>query len=237
MLQAKLLDAPLISVALSRCHTGCNLYESAISTSCQKVCLNAYQQTSHTSGHQSLGRDEIRNCVRGCLFALEKYSSQVQEELGELARPQLLISSLSHSSLTLKWDTRLVANVTFKVHKRMLDWDSGWHLHAFSKFLPNKRIELTGLQPYVTYKFKVVALISSLPKYIQESNETGRITTTAHGKPSTAPQIRYVTTPSPTVISLAWIPPRFTNNELLGYRIHVQAIGGEEGRLFLPEPH
>ncbi|KAK3786751.1 hypothetical protein RRG08_000957 [Elysia crispata] len=211
-----------------KCYAGCRLYGSALHTSCQKVCLTSYQQNASMHTHQGPGQDEVRNCVRGCIFALEDYSKQKEYELGELTTPAVVGQSLTYSSVTLRWHTPLVPDVTFKMHKRMLDWDSGWHLHPHTKFREDKLIELSELQPYVTYKFKVVALISSLPNYIQESNETVQIATKAHGVPSTAPQIRYVTTPSPTVISLAWFPPRFTNNRLISYKIQLRPVGADE---------
>ncbi|RUS81026.1 hypothetical protein EGW08_011231, partial [Elysia chlorotica] len=185
-------------------------------------------QNASVNTHQGPGQDEVRNCVRGCIFALEDYSNEKEYELGELTTPTVVAQSLTHSSVTLRWHTPLVPNVTFKMHKRMLDWDSGWHLHPHTEFRADRLIVLTELQPYVTYRFKVVALISSLPKYIQESNETVQIATKAYGVPSTAPQIRYVTTPSPTVISLAWQPPRFTNNRLISYKIQLRPVGPDE---------
>ncbi|CAG5115203.1 unnamed protein product, partial [Candidula unifasciata] len=176
------------------------------------------------TGPQSVNNDEIKNCIQGCIFALDEYADNVKEVLGVLHRPTLVISSLGHSSLTLEWGTRVMENVTYKVHKRLVDMDSGWHLHANTHFWVDGRIDLADLHPYVTYKFKVLALLSSLPEHILESPETVHITTLPFGAPSTAPQITSLTTPSPRVISLTWTPPPFTNGKVLSYRIYVQAV-------------
>ncbi|XP_035828604.1 proto-oncogene tyrosine-protein kinase ROS [Aplysia californica] len=216
-----------------QCKKGCSLYQDAVKTGCQKVCASSFSQDVNVTGHRSPSQDEMRNCIQGCIFALDEYAGMVKSQLsvldipgasGLLDKPDLVRSSLRYSSLTLKWHTPILENVTYKVHKKLVDVDSGWHLHADTRFRQDGRIELSKLRPYVTYKFKVLAILSSLPEHILESQETVQITTKAHGAPTTAPQITSLTTPSPRVISLTWRPPVFTNGQLLSYRIYVQAV-------------
>ncbi|KAH9525302.1 hypothetical protein Btru_001019, partial [Bulinus truncatus] len=163
------------------CNTGCGLYKEAVASTCPKVCTTSYSRISNNSGVQALSQDEMRNCIQGCIFALDKYSAVVREEIGSMDQPVLDISTINSTSLVLKWKTAVLENVVYKVQKRMVGTDSGWHLHDEAVFRTDGRIELTSLHPYVTYKFKVLALLSSLPDHIMYSNETAEITTLPSG--------------------------------------------------------
>ncbi|XP_013070385.2 proto-oncogene tyrosine-protein kinase ROS-like isoform X4 [Biomphalaria glabrata] len=213
------------SCSVQQCNIGCQLYKEAVSSSCPKVCTSSFSRMLNTTGvTQAPSQDQMRNCIQGCIFALDKYSEEIRDKIGHLDQPLLDISTLNSSSLVLKWKTAVLESVVYKIQKKMVGMDSGWHLHDKVLFRADGRIELSSLHPYVTYKFKVLALLSSLPDHIMYSNETTEITTLPNGAPSTAPRITSLSAPSSRVISLTWLPPLFTNGKLLSYRIYVEPL-------------
>ena len=77
--------------------------------------------------------------------------------MDKLQRPVPVSDSLTPSALTLLWKIPEIKDykVTYKVHKKMKDMDSGWQLHVESNFSTRPRghlIKLTHLKPFVTYR-------------------------------------------------------------------------------------
>lgn len=53
--------------------------------------------------------------------------------------------------------------------------------------------------------------------------------------PSSPPVITRLTSPSTSVIHVAWQPPLFTNGPLAGYRLHLQPLNNSKGVELLKE--
>ncbi|XP_059177002.1 proto-oncogene tyrosine-protein kinase ROS-like isoform X2 [Physella acuta] len=206
--------------SVEQCRTGCSHFKDAVQSSCPRVCTDSYRQNFTEADLPR--QDLIRNCMQGCIFGLEIYYTRIKDQIGSLEKPLLEISTLNSTSLTLKWKAKILEDVSYKVMKRIIGIDSGWHEHLNATFRTDERIELQNLCPYVTYKFKVLVLLTSLPDHILYTTETAEITTQANGVPSTSPRITSLLAPAPRVISLTWSPPPFTNGKLLSYRIYVQ---------------
>ncbi|KAK6171122.1 hypothetical protein SNE40_019378 [Patella caerulea] len=168
---------------------------------------------------------KIQNCVRGCNIALGEYEKQIERELRPLPLPELIRESKQYSSIILQWAGRILDSVTYLVHRKIVESgsDGGWQLHSSTKLQPNGNFLIKDLHPYVTYKFKIIAVVSKF--HMLESNESVPITTLPHGVPASAPLISSLSAPSPTVITLSWRPPFYTNGPLLGYRINLNPKG------------
>ncbi|KAK7463223.1 hypothetical protein BaRGS_00038208, partial [Batillaria attramentaria] len=170
----------------------------------------------------------ITNCVQGCVFGLDEYFDRVTLKLAPLPQPTLVRQSKNYSSVFLVWPHKRVDNVTYIIHKKILETSSDWQRHKAFEFHQNDNIKIMQLHPYVTYKFKVLAIVTPQPRHVIESPDTVPITTLPHGVPTSAPKILRLSAPSPTVISLYWAAPLFPNGPVLGYRINLNPIGHTE---------
>ncbi|CAG5130159.1 unnamed protein product, partial [Candidula unifasciata] len=162
----------------------------------------------------------VRNCYQGCMAALDVYYQGIKKKLRTVPAPTL--HSLGHSSLTLSWNGYVPQNVTYKAQKLVLDSNSGWELHGEATFRPNGNIDLFNLRPYVAYKFRILIVVTSGAGHVIGSQPSGKITTRAHGVPSTGPRIISLSSPTSQTIAVTWSPPPFPNGRLLYYRIYLQ---------------
>ncbi|XP_041354582.1 proto-oncogene tyrosine-protein kinase ROS-like isoform X2 [Gigantopelta aegis] len=193
-----------------QCQNGCTKVSPALSSNCQRAC------TSSTTQKQ--------NCIQGCNLALDIYANKIKGQLEPLLKPDLIRETKNYSSIVLQWNGKILPDITYMIQIRMLDIhqiSSDWQIHNDSQFLANGAIAIFNLHPYVTYRFKVLAVITPLPQHVAESPETVPITTLPHGVPASAPKITSISAPSPSVISISWTPPQFSNGPLVGYRINV----------------
>lgn len=207
--------------SLHHCRRGCSVYPDNVLTSCQRFCGAAYHENASTTGIQSWSHDEVRNCYQGCMSALEEYHKQIKNKLRNVLRVAPTLHTLNHSSLTLSWNGSTLENITYKIHKLLLDTNTGWQLHRQAVFKPDGKIDLFNLRPYVAYKFKILIVVTSVYDHLITSPETRKITTRAQGVPSSAPRIISASSPTTQAITITWMPPPFTNGRLLSYRIYL----------------
>ncbi|XP_025097919.1 proto-oncogene tyrosine-protein kinase ROS-like isoform X4 [Pomacea canaliculata] len=210
-----------------QCHDGCLVFPSVLSSSCPQECSSIIQKKVNQTG-QAAAQDEMKNCVQGCIFALDKYAEEMQDVLMPMPQPTLVRSTKGSTSVVLQWPASLEGNVTYLIHKKTWETSSNWQPHRNATFCENRRIKIEGLHPYVTYQFKVLAVVSPLQRHVFESPETVNITTNPSGVPASAPTITRLSAPSPTVISISWEPPVFPNGKLVGYKINLDPVGHPE---------
>ncbi|XP_076466207.1 protein sevenless-like [Babylonia areolata] len=209
-----------------QCRDGCDLFPGVLSSSCAQQCTS--QMKTNITG-QAAAQDEMKNCNQGCVFALDEYTAIIRDTLTPLPRPTLIRESKNYSSVVLEWKEAVVDNVTLHVHKKVMETNSDWQLHDTFRYYPAPgTIHVKQLRPYMTYQFKVLVVVTPLPRHVFESPPTVPITTLPHGVPTSAPTITRLSAPSPTVVSLSWKPPTFPNGPLLGYRINLDPVGHQQ---------
>ncbi|XP_064595141.1 proto-oncogene tyrosine-protein kinase ROS-like [Liolophura sinensis] len=161
-------------------------------------------------------------------MAVDIYAQEMTDILSPLmVRPVLIRDTETESSVQLKWESKILPNVTYLLQVKNVDMSSDWAIFNQSEFISKQHISVTNLQPFTTYQFRVLAVIAK--NTFLESNESFPITTKAYGAPGDAPQITSLTTPSPTVISISWTPPHRPNGPLLVYK--VEAVPYNRDRL------
>ncbi|KAL5011108.1 hypothetical protein ScPMuIL_013413 [Solemya velum] len=217
-----------LAVCFLVCHYGCDLYATALSSSCQDACsdwVNSLHenQAGIVSVTGSLIQSEKQGCAQGCSYALEDYAHSVREMLGPLPRPTVSRESKGNYSVVLEWTGIIHPNVTHYLQMKVIDTNSDWQILNSTNLQKNGEIKVIGLHPYVTYKFKLILVIT--PFHILETDETVPITTLAYGAPTSSPTITSVSAPSPSVISVSWEAPLYPNGPLLGYRINLTPFG------------
>ncbi|XP_074649999.1 proto-oncogene tyrosine-protein kinase ROS-like [Tubulanus polymorphus] len=159
-------------------------------------------------------------CVTGCNAALDIYTEDILEAFGKLPPPVLAASSLTNTSLGLRWSGKMLHNVSY-----ILQWKytnispSEWQVYGR---INSGRVTVKYLRPYTRYQFRIVAKITS--RHMVETPATIPILTKASGPPSTEPVILSISSPSSSVIHLSWKPPRFTNGPLTGYRLCLRPL-------------
>ncbi|XP_067675199.1 proto-oncogene tyrosine-protein kinase ROS-like isoform X2 [Haliotis asinina] len=208
------------------CQDGCTRYQDALSSSCQEACSKRIPQ-DQSSGNEAETQTQRQYCIQGCLSALDFYGNSVARQLGPLPKPTLKRSSINYSSIVLQWTNRKLERVTYLVYRKILDIpqvSSDWQIHNSSRFEGNS-ISIYNLHPYVTYKFRVLVVISPQTEHVVMSPETFPITTVAHGVPASAPKITSLSAPSPSVISIAWDRPAYTNGDIVAYKITIDPVG------------
>ncbi|XP_048766735.2 proto-oncogene tyrosine-protein kinase ROS-like isoform X2 [Ostrea edulis] len=200
---------------VKQCQWGCEHYEVGPDSTCQATCGHGWMNQGNSTGKaRSLQQEENQYCSNGCLQALQTYAEQIRAQLPPLPVPELKNGMKSHSSVVLHWNSRRLTNVTYYVQARMPDTGTPWEI-TMATWLGDGDINVTDLRPFVTYKFQILLVIT--PRDFLSSNESEPITTEPYGAPSVAPQISDVSSPTPTVISVTWKPPMYTNGQLLGY--------------------
>nr|XP_022292756.1 proto-oncogene tyrosine-protein kinase ROS-like isoform X1 [Crassostrea virginica] len=210
---------------VKQCQWGCKHYEVGPDSTCQDTCSQGWAtQGNSTSKARSLQQEESQYCSDGCIKALQNYARQIRAMLPPLPVPELKNGMKSHSSLVLHWNTPRLSNVTYYVQARMPDTTSTWEITS-AHWLDGGDINVTNLRPFVTYKFQILLVIT--PRDFMTSNESEPIITEPFGAPSEAPKIIEVSSPTPTVISVTWKPPLFTNGQLLGYYLTLTPVSPE----------
>ncbi|KAL8573555.1 hypothetical protein ACOMHN_047826 [Nucella lapillus] len=228
---AQVLKRPCTSARLLEfmsCRDGCGLFPEVLSSTCAQECTVRTQMKINITG-QAAAQDEMKNCNQGCVFALDEYTAVIRATLSPLPRPTLIRESKNYSSVVLEWKEAVGDNLTLHVHKKVTETNSDWQLHRDFRYYPGLgTVHVKQLHPYVTYQFKVLVVVTPLPRHVFESPPTVPITTLPHGVPTTAPIIVRLSAPSPTVVSLSWRPPTFPNGPLLGYRINLDPVGHDQ---------
>ncbi|XP_061176227.1 proto-oncogene tyrosine-protein kinase ROS-like isoform X2 [Saccostrea echinata] len=205
-----------------QCQWGCEHYKVGPDSTCQDTCTEGWTgQGNSTSKARSLQQEESQYCSEGCLRALKTYADQIRAQLPPLPVPELKNGRKSHSSVVLHWNTARLPNITYYVQARMPDTTSTWEITS-ATWLEGGDINVTNLRPFVTYKFQILLVIT--PRDFLSSNESEPITTEPYGAPSEAPRISDVSSPTPTVISVTWKPPMYTNGQLLGYYLTLTPV-------------
>ncbi|ESP04074.1 hypothetical protein LOTGIDRAFT_156685 [Lottia gigantea] len=189
------------------------------------ICLYVLRNKPQSAQKAITSQTKVQNCVRGCNIAIGLYEKMIEAEQGYLPRPELVRDSKQDTTVELKWDGLFLKNVTYLVHKKIIDYNKqgAWQLHNSVDFERDGTIYITNLHPYLTYKFKVIAVVSKF--HILDSSESILITTRPNGAPESPPTITRVSALSPTVISISWKPPSFKNGPLLSYKLSLNPKG------------
>ncbi|XP_060080464.1 proto-oncogene tyrosine-protein kinase ROS-like, partial [Ylistrum balloti] len=193
---------------LDQCRLGCERYNVGLESTCQQAC--------------SESSVERQFCMKGCNTALGIYTRNIKANWSSLSAPELKHGSKTHSSVVLHWDGPTHPNITYYIQSRITDFNTDWEIYNQSSLEPGGDINITGLHPYVTYKFKILLVIT--PAHMSATPESEEITTSPYGAPSSAPYILDVSAPTPSVITISWKPPVFTNGRILGYRLNLDPV-------------
>ena len=107
-----------LSFIFKQCDVGCTLWESALDSSCQRVCVsinNFYFSVNAHRPHQSShfliqNKTEINDfdnrqiyCIKGCNEASNFYFQWIKQEVQSPMAPALIPDSLTSTSLSLEW--------------------------------------------------------------------------------------------------------------------------------------
>ncbi|XP_069131795.1 proto-oncogene tyrosine-protein kinase ROS-like isoform X3 [Argopecten irradians] len=193
---------------LDQCRFGCEQYNVGLESSCQQACSESLVERQY--------------CMKGCNTALGIYTRNIEATWSSLPAPELKHGSKTHSSLVLHWAGPIHPNVTYYIQSRITDFNSDWEIYNESSLESGGYVNITGLRPYVTYKFKILLVIT--PAHMNATPESEEITTSPFGAPSSPPYILDVSAPTPSVITISWKAPIFTNGPILGYRLNLDPV-------------
>uniref|UniRef100_A0A0L8G0C2 Fibronectin type-III domain-containing protein n=1 Tax=Octopus bimaculoides TaxID=37653 RepID=A0A0L8G0C2_OCTBM len=216
------------------CSDGCQLYRAALHSSCHQLCYNPQHKDEAwpelTVKEEAWPRLTVKekSCETGCTTALNLYEKRKTDELenATLPAPEINRYNVTHSSVHLLWRTnQLVSNITYMIQMKMPEISENWQLWNSTELhqTPVIHFIVNDLHPYTTYQFKVIAFIK-IPDQFLVSNESVSVITLPHGKPSSAPKISSVATPSPTVITIIWNPPLYPNGRITGYKLMLSYV-------------
>ncbi|CAI9740160.1 proto-oncogene tyrosine-protein kinase ROS-like isoform X2, partial [Octopus vulgaris] len=219
---------------LKNCSDGCQLYRAALHSSCHQLCYNPQHKDEAwpelTVKEEAWPRLTVKekSCETGCTTALNLYEKRKTDELenATLPAPEINRYNVTHSSVHLLWRTnQLVSNITYMIQMKMPEISENWQLWNSTELheKPGIHFIVNDLHPYTTYQFKVIAFIK-IPDQFLVSNESVSVITLPHGKPSSAPKISSVATPSPTVITIIWNPPLYPNGRITGYKLMLSYV-------------
>lgn len=159
-----------------QCTLGCSLWDLALDSSCQKVCVSNLIKFIIFLGyflHENFifslqNKSEINDfdnrqifCVKGCIEASNFYFEFMQEEFPSLLAPALVPDSLTSTTLSLEWSvperflelSRGKRKNSRKFFVQCLEESEGdWKICGQQTIFANSTVHLEQLQPYTKYK-------------------------------------------------------------------------------------
>ncbi|GIY65962.1 tyrosine-protein kinase receptor [Caerostris darwini] len=198
---------------VDKCREGCNLWTSAVSSSCHDVC---------EEDKKSYKNKLSVYCVRGCNIAITFYMKVIEDEVGTPAQPYLVAETRTNSTITIKWDRSSYSNISYLIQfrydgqKHALDWE----YYRPANILKDNYLKVEGLHAYTKYRFRVAWIIlENYPPLFSE--ESIAISTLPYGVPSTPPIITCLTAVSCSRVSMSWDPPPLPNGPILSYVLYI----------------
>ncbi|XP_070506786.1 proto-oncogene tyrosine-protein kinase ROS isoform X3 [Chironomus tepperi] len=208
-----------------QCDVGCTLWESALDSSCQRVC--------NKTAINDFDNRQIY-CIKGCNEASNFYFLWIKQEVQSPMAPALIPDSLTSTSLSLEWSvpskfSELAKGNLFKKTKNETyfvqcyeDYEDDWKLCGKQTIYENSTIRLENIHPYTKYKFRIALLLSENEAIYSEPSVV--ISTNEEGIPESEPIILQAGAVDQTRIMVSWKSGLRNNGPILKYALRIDDL-------------